>query len=530
MSNAKMLIPAALPGMQVPEGYILVQAANVASNSKPTYGKNWSRNQKRRERAAQLAANGSKGSARNPSAAPPPAASEARVAPVVAQPKSPATAEAEPGLSPCSGTDQGDVIVESDPSNPGYHTADYQAVRADKLAIMNQNNLSAEAMLNHVQKLLKFLYSFARVLASADPGSEREIVGSWRYTNNGSIVIAGGNVISTVCEILFYFKLYGNPVQGDTFLTPVLDCINIHASMKKGNFLQGWTEEEILQLHPDQIVTKLDSVTRSETFAILKKFLNVLDNCGQLAARLPQSIYQPCYKFVGRTDEPRWINDAYLMGSSTRFNQALNTLVRYVQKPHVPLLGVNAINVLLRGTGISLSRFTGFAQAEGRVVDWKSKSADYPTSLDLLNLCGLPLPAQYQMEEIQKLKCQMDLQAGENQRLKDRIDHLINVQVQNATLIKELKDIILQAQGAQQTAPAATTEPSIDDKQSIDHLLADEEGHEMEQEVVGAQHPEPEVAQGVEVDGVPTPHAHDVLSAAVDSLMVDLQEQEVEQF
>ncbi len=30
------------------------------------------------------------------------------------------------------------------------------------------------------------------------------------------------------------------------------------------------------------------------------------------------------------------------------------------------------------------------------------------------------------------------------------------LQVQNATLIKELKDIILQAQGAQQTAPAAT--------------------------------------------------------------------------
>ncbi len=66
-------------------------------------------------------------------------------------------------------------------------------------------------------------------------------------------------------------------------------------------------------MHPDQILAKLDSVTKSETFAILKKFLNVLDNCGQLVARLPQSIYQPCFKFVGRTDEPRWINDAYVM-------------------------------------------------------------------------------------------------------------------------------------------------------------------------------------------------------------------------
>ena len=528
MSNAKMLIPATLPGMQVPDGYILMQAANVASNSKaqPTYGKNWSRNQKRRERAAQLAASGSKGSAKNPSVAPPPAAAETRVAPVVAQPKSPATAETEPGLVPCSGTDKGDVVVESDPNHPGYHTVSYAQHRADKLAIMNQDNLSAEAMLNHVQKLLKYLYSFARVLASADPGAELEIVGLWRYANNGSIVIAGGNIISTVCEILFYFKLYGNPVQGDTFLTPVLDCINIHASMKKGNFLQCWTEEEILQLHPDQILAKLDSATRSETFSILKKFLNVLDNCGQLAARLPQSIYQPCYKFVGRTDEPRWINDAYLLGSSNRYNQALNTLVKYVQKPHVPLLGVNAINVLLRGTGISLNRFTGFAQAEGKVVDWKGKNDDYPSSLDLLNLCRLPLPAQYQTEEIQKLKRQMDLQAGENRRLKERIDHLINVQVQNSTLIKELKDVILQVHSAQQTAPAAPPEPSIDDRQSIDHLLADEDGQEMEQEDAKVQHLEPDVAQGVEVDGVPPPHAHDELRAVVDSLMVDLQEQE----
>ena len=327
-------------------------------------------------------------------------------------------------------------------------------------------------------------------------------------------------------RILFYFKLYGNPVEGDAFLTPVLDCISIHASMKKGNFLQGWTEEEILQLHPDQILAKLDSATRSETFAILKKFLNVLDNCGQLAARLPQGIYQPCYKFVGRTDEPRWINDAYVLGSSARYNQALNTLIKYVQKPHVPLLGVNPINILLKGTGISLNRFTGFAPAEGRVVNWKSKNNDYPSSLDLLNLCGLPLPAQYQTEEIQKLKHQLDLQTGENQRLKEKLDHLINVQVQTSTLIKELKDIILQVSGANQTAPVAPSEPSIDDRQSIDHLLADEDGEEMEQEDVKVQHLEPDVAQGFEVDVVPPPSADDELCAAVDTLMVDLQEQE----
>ena len=55
MSKAKMLVPANLPGVQVPDEYMLVQqvepVANTASNSKPqpTYGKKWSRNQRRRK-------------------------------------------------------------------------------------------------------------------------------------------------------------------------------------------------------------------------------------------------------------------------------------------------------------------------------------------------------------------------------------------------------------------------------------------------------------------------------------------------
>jgi hypothetical protein len=421
--------------------------------------------------------------------------------------------------------EKGDEVVESDANHPGYHTVSYAQHRADKLAVMNKDNLSAEAMLNHVQRLLKYLYSFTRVLASPDPGAGFEVVKMWRYANNGSIVITSGNIISVTCEILFFFKLYGNPVEGDTFLTPALDCINIHASMKKGEFLKCWTEEEILQLHPDQILAKLDSATRSETFAILKKFLNVLDNSGQLAARLPQSIYQPCYKFVGRTDEPRWINDAYALGSSARYNQALNVLIKHVQKPHVPLLGVNQINILLKGTGVSLNRFTGFAQAEGRVVNRKSKDNNYPSSLDLLNLCGLPLPAQYQTEEIQKLKHQLDLQTEENQKLKEKLDHLINVQVQTSNQINELKDIILQTSGASQTVTVAIPEPSIDDKLSIDSLLADEDGQDMEQEGTKVQYLEQNVAQGSEVDGVPPPPANDELRTAVDNIMVDLQNQ-----
>ena len=50
MSKSKMLVPANLPGVPVPEGYMLVQQVrptpNNASNSEPppTFGKNWSRN------------------------------------------------------------------------------------------------------------------------------------------------------------------------------------------------------------------------------------------------------------------------------------------------------------------------------------------------------------------------------------------------------------------------------------------------------------------------------------------------------
>jgi len=200
-------------------------------------------------------------------------------------------------------------------------------------------------------------------------------------------------------------------------------------------------------------------------------------------------------------------------------------LVKHVQNPHVPLLGVNQINLLLKGTGISLNRFTGFAQAEGRVVDRKNKDNTYPSSMDLLNLCGLPLPAQYQTEEIQKLKQQLDLQTEENQKLKEKLDHLIVVQVQTSNQLCELKDIILQASGVSRTGTVARSEPSIDDKVSIDDLLADEDNQEMEQERAVVQHPMQSVAQGPEADGVPQPLANDELLAAVDNIMVDLQNQ-----
>ena len=164
---------------------------------------------------------------------------------------------------------------------------------------------------------------------------------------------------------------------------------------------------------------------------------------------------------------------------------------------YVPLLGINQVNILLKGTGISLNGFTGFAQAEGRVMKERSKDGNYPSPLDLLNLCGLPLPAQYQAEENQRLMQKMDLQAEENQKLREKLDHLINVQIQTSQQINELRGIILQASCVNQTAAATLPDPPIDDRQSIDSLLADDDGQDMDQGVPKTQHQELNIASGI---------------------------------
>ena len=99
-------------------------------------------------------------------------------------------------------------------------------------------------------------------------------------------------MLNVIIEILFFFKIFGNPVEGDDFITPALDCMKLHHSLVKGESLRGWTEDMVVQLAPEAIIDKLDAVTRSETYAILRRFLNILDNCGQLTARLPQSTVQ----------------------------------------------------------------------------------------------------------------------------------------------------------------------------------------------------------------------------------------------
>ena len=158
---------------------------------------------------------------------------------MVAQPTGPVAAEAGLSSNTHPGTEHGKVESESVANHSGYHTGDYSWLRANQLALRNQNNLSAEMMLNNVKKLVNYVYSFTKVLASPDPGADFEVVKMWRYTNNGAQVIAGGNMLNVVIEILFFFKAFGNPVEGDKFISPALDCIKLHHSLVRGKFLRA---------------------------------------------------------------------------------------------------------------------------------------------------------------------------------------------------------------------------------------------------------------------------------------------------
>ena len=425
---------------------------------------------------------------------------------MVAQPTGLVAAETGPNSNTHPGAEGGKAESESTANHSGYHTDKYARFRANQLALRGQSNLSAEMLLNNVQKLVNYVYSFTKVLASPDPGADFEVIKMWRYASNDVQVISGGNMINVVIEILFFFKAFGNPVEGDKFITPALGCIKLHHSLVRGEFLRGWVENKIIQLPPEAIIARLEAVTKSETWVILRKFLNVLDNCGLLTARLPQRLFQPCYKFVGNSDEPRSLCDVFNMGMSKGYNRALNTLVTYVQRPHTPLLGLNQINALLKGTGISLNKFTGFAQAESRAAQGKDYDSYYPSPTDLLNLCGLPLPAQKQAEEIQRL---ISL-------LIEKIDLLINVQIQTSQQMNELRNMILQTSCVNRAVTAILPNPMTDDTaQSIDSLLADDERQDMEQERPVTQLPVLNAGQVYGADYMTPPPAADILVASV---------------
>ena len=64
----------------------------------------------------------------------------------------------------------------------------------------------------------------------------------------------------------------------------------------------------------------------------------------------------------------------------------------------------------------------------------------------------------------------------------EKMDHLINVQIQTSQQINKLRSMILQASCINQAVTAILPDPSIDDRQSIDSLLADDEGQDVEQD------------------------------------------------
>ena len=325
-------------------------------------------------------------------------------------------------------------------------------------------------------------------------------------------------MLNVVMEILFFFKVYGNPVDGDKFITPALETMKLHQSLVRGICLRGWVEDKIISLLSEEIITMLETLTKSGAYAVLRKFLSLLDNCGQLAARLPQSVFQPCYKFVGNNDEPRTICDVFNMGMSTRYYRVLNKLVTYVQCPHTPLLGINQINALIKNTGLSLPKFTSFAQVEGRAAQGKDNDTSYPSQTDLLSLCGLPLSAQGQAEEIRALISP----------LIEKTNHLINVQVHTSQQIQELRNMILQTSCVNRAVTAILPNPMGADEaaQSIDSLLADNEGKEMEQEKPAALLPVLNADQVFWAEYMASPSVADILVESVDSLMADDDAQE----
>ena len=118
-------------------------------------------------------------------------------------------------------------------------------------------------------------------------------------------------------------------------------------------------------------------------------------------------------------------------------------------------------------------------------------------------------------------------QAEAIHKLQEKLDHLINVQVQTSHQLKALQGVISQTSGTKPSATSTGPEPSIDDRQSIDNLLADDEGQEMEQDVPETQQAE---QKGVQMlDGVQLSPEDEVLRIAVNSIIVDGEEQNQKQ-
>ena len=99
---------------------------------------------------------------------------------------------------------------------------------------------------------------------------------------NGNLVITGANLLNVITEIIFFYT-YGNPMGSDGLLAPVLTALNMKG-IGQIIVLDGLTEKSLIQWSPEEIVTKIDKVTKSGAYNTLRHFLEVLDHYGTISA------------------------------------------------------------------------------------------------------------------------------------------------------------------------------------------------------------------------------------------------------
>ena len=210
--------------------------------------------------------------------------------------------------------------------------------------------------------------------------------------------------------------------------------------------LDGLTEKSLIQLSPEDIVNKIDKVTKSGAYNTLRHFLEVLDHYGTISARMPHSAVQSCYKFAYSSNKARTVLDVYQMASSSSYREAFRMLSAYVRQQHDPLMNNHDINALLRNTGLSLYKFRGFAYVEIRAEEEATAESEYPSENDLINLCGLPAKAQNQIDETMFLL----------EPLVQKVEALAQEQTRMLQIIQELHGMI---QGM--TANSNASMPSV---------------------------------------------------------------------
>ena len=404
--------------MMIPDRYMLIPQGsawpqpNASAQLSTNHGKHHGRNQRRKDRREQIATNRSIINERPP------------VVQAIASPS------AQPVSSPRA-------------EGGGYHTEDYARMKANKLAMRGGSNLPADILLKDVKKLYHYFYGLSRVLVTPALDSTSDIINLWRYVRNGKLVITWANLLNVITEIIFFFYTYGNPMGSDSLLAPVLTTLNMKG-IGQNIVLDGLTEKSLIQLSPEDIVTKIDKVTKSGAYNTLRHFLEVLDHYGTISARVPHGAVQSCYKFAYSSNKARTVLDVYQMASSSRYREAFRMLSAYVRQQHDPLMNNHDIIALLRNTGLSLYKFQGFAYVEIRAEEEATEESEYPSENDLINLCGLPAKAQSQVNETMFLI----------EPLVQKVDALAQDQTWMLQIIQELHSMI---QGMTATSNANMT-------------------------------------------------------------------------